>query len=302
MAAMSILARLPRAVLLCILGAGGVEACGRAETPPRSRIAFAAEGKGLDRAIWVIESDGTGLAEVAPDPEIDETPSWLPDGSALSFMSERDGLKGLYLWDGASLRRIAASQTFIDRGHSWSPDGRWTVFSSSRDGNWELYTMSSVGSHHERLTEDPAIDEWPAWSPRSEEIAFISERGGQRDLYLFNLQEPKKLRRLTNDRAYDGRPAWSPDGTRIAWPSEREGKTAIFVTDPEGKSFQRLTPKDVESDWPAWSPDGKQIAFVSNREGFDEIWVMQADGTRPRRLTTLRSSKVYTPAWSPFLK
>lgn len=116
-------------------------------------------------------------------------PTWSPDGSKISFMSNRDGNWDIYVMnsDGSGKDINITNNKFSNRFPDWSPDGNWIVFHSDRDGNIELYKMKPDGSSIIRLTYNPAIDGSASWSPDGNWIAFSSDRTGNEEIYLLYL-------------------------------------------------------------------------------------------------------------------
>ena len=59
-------------------------------SPDGTRIAFDSTRSG-NREVWVINADGSGLANVSNDPGQDYEPAWSPDGTQITFTSGRAG-------------------------------------------------------------------------------------------------------------------------------------------------------------------------------------------------------------------
>ena len=104
-----------------------------------------------------------------------------------------------------------------DFGH----DSR-VVFSSDMGGNADIYLLTRAGL--ERLTDDPATDEWPVPDPRGERLVFTSNRAGSYDLYLLDL-ETRELVRLTSDPRDEMSPSWSADGAFVHFDLKAKGSS-----------------------------------------------------------------------------
>jgi dipeptidyl aminopeptidase/acylaminoacyl peptidase len=119
-------------------------------SPDGTRIAFMAQeptasGDDPDYNIYVMNTDGTGLARLTDAPGSDGFPSWSPDGTRIAFSTTRDDCRNadaadclssgdigpyhsLYVMnaDGSDQNRITTQfAMFTD----WSPDGSYLVFS-----------------------------------------------------------------------------------------------------------------------------------------------------------------------------
>lgn len=141
------------------------------------------------RAIFVVNTDGTGLRRLTPwslhaggwEDRID----WSPDGIHIVFHSQTtqhdgalppDGDLYTIRTDGTSLQRLThlPAGTGIQLG-SYSPDGRWIVFSTT-----EKATPASPGSEHT----------WP-------------------DIFVIRT-DGTGLTPVTRTRNWEGSPAWGP--------------------------------------------------------------------------------------------
>ncbi|HEX8474972.1 MAG TPA: Calx-beta domain-containing protein [Pyrinomonadaceae bacterium] len=148
-------------------------------SPDGSRIAYVGnEFEPPDSAraarsyLYVINADGSGktrIAEVylpsgtAPRPSLGGA-AWSPDGTRLSYTSNRDGNPEIYVVNaaGGNPARLTDNPA-QDTLPVWSPDGARIAFTSTRDGNREIYVMNADGSNQTRLTNHPADDYDPDW-------------------------------------------------------------------------------------------------------------------------------------------
>ena len=294
----------------------------------QAQIAFSSDRDRNDE-IYVMDDDGKNQRNLTNHPDTDYAPSWLPDGTRIVFMSDRDGHvpKGgvlpnfeIYVMDadGGNQQNLTNDPSH-DISPAWSPDGKRIAFTSYRDGHddaihgrptAEIYVMDADGGNPQHLTNDLNDDRHPSWSPDGKRIVFSSERDGHfigdfeitsSEIYLMDADGGNQ-QRLTENRKNDWSPSWSPDGKRIAFSSDRKGDFVnyeIYLMDADGGNLQRLTENRVY-DWsPSWSPDGKRIAFSSGKEGdFKnyEIYVMDADRGNQQKLTN-HPRNDGSPAW-----
>jgi len=287
------------------------------------RLAFATNRNSGQWDIYLMNQNGTGVAQLDPSLANDLWPSWSPDGKRIVYQSDRTLKPGppdtvitgidttityppvafynLYVinTDGTGVQRLAPDTT-NDIQPAWSPDGTKIAFSTDRDaGDYEVYVMHADGTNPVRLTNSPGEDGQPAWSPDGSKLAFATTRDAPTDslhpeIYVMSALDGSGPANLTRNAAADIEPAWSPDGTKIAFASDRSGQFEIWVMNANGTNPVRLTNSAAPAEFPAWSPDGTKIAYDSD----GHIWIMYADGSQPTQVT----SKVYSdviPRWRP---
>jgi Tol biopolymer transport system component len=197
-------------------------------SPDGSRLAFVSLRDEPDPAgcypncnweIYVMNADGSGVTRLTNDPAEDFGPTWSPDGTRIAFDSYRDDSYNIYVMnaDGSGVRQLTDSPAG-NVNPAWSPDGTRIAFTSVRADpnpetcdpcNWEIYVMNADGQGATRLTEHPAVDEYPTWSPDGARLTFVSWRDGNAEIYVMN-SDGSGLIRLTNHPANDWDAVWAP--------------------------------------------------------------------------------------------
>jgi formylglycine-generating enzyme required for sulfatase activity/Tol biopolymer transport system component len=222
----------------------------------------------------------------------------LSTSGQLAFISDRDGLRQLYLMeaDGSHPTRLTYTDKDIWQA-AWSPDGRYLAFVQGTGDQADVYLQDVEAVLEQagpvaplRLTEQSGFDGYPAWSPDGASLAFGSEALIPRGTYLVDVadflaapvwSEPGLL------AAFLGYPAaWSPDGAFLAV----EGTQSVSIVSADGSREVPLG----EGRRLSWAPDGRQVVF--GRGG--DLYRANADGTGLLRLTDTPGDE-YGPAWSP---
>jgi Tol biopolymer transport system component len=204
----------------------------RTETKPRP------DGNGSGY-IFRVDADGSHLINLSAvsGSNDDAMPGWSPDGRQIVYTATKpaDHVPTLYVMnaDGTEPRRLAALD-FEAQYPAWSSQG-WIAFTGVVDGNFDIYSIRLDGSGLQRLTEDPAQDNWPTISPDSTAIAFSSNRDGADGIWVMNADgtDPHQL-------AEGGEPHWSPDGRYIAFDCGGVRHASICAIRPDGSDLVRL--------------------------------------------------------------
>ena len=150
----------------------------------------------------MVDYDGANQRRMTVDQSLAITPSWSPDGRAISYTSYRRGFPDLfisYIYEGRFTTPAGGTESIHNFLPAWSPDGTRLAFMSNRDGNLEIYIVDSDGSNLRRLTRHPSIDVSPTWSPIGNQIAFTSDRSGRPQIYIVGV-DGLGLRRLTFEK------------------------------------------------------------------------------------------------------
>jgi hypothetical protein len=167
-----------------------------------------------------------------------------PDGSALAWQGENDGLS-VYSFADQETTLYPWPENFIRLGRysapSWSPDGQYLAFTESLFDNLlesDLWLLDRDTGEITNRTDDGLLGGWldfeepfaldylSTWNPATNDLYFLRstqlEDGYSAELYLLPIErdEPKLVADLTNNVPVLSiyRPAAiSPDGTRLAF-------------------------------------------------------------------------------------
>ncbi|MBN1220507.1 MAG: PD40 domain-containing protein [Anaerolineae bacterium] len=145
---------------------------------------FVAEEPGTQR--WQIQ---LGFADGKSDPVVvrdGRTPDWSPDNRLIAYQgTDAEGNNpGLYVvpFNGGESTQLTNHES--DRAPDFSPDGSQLAYMSTRNGNWDIYTISTVGSVPRQITTTPGQEGLPTWSPDGSQIAYVSDANGNWAIYV----------------------------------------------------------------------------------------------------------------------
>lgn len=237
-------------------------------SPDGNKIAFVASNSSLQTTLWIINSNGTGLAAILTgEIEAGQSPDFIPQYHGLSYVSFNS--------DGSKLV-VAAKRPGIDNDLG--------IFTVNTDGSaLTLLTDTNNGKNESE----------PVFSPDGSKIAYISDLETfanieQGQLSLMNADGANKINLTTE--AGNLQASFSPDGSRITFVSVRDDNVfdpEIYVINADGTGETRLTDDSGLNFEPSFHPDGSQIIHARSSAGFQnfEIVVMNADGSGQTAIT-----------------
>ncbi len=180
--------------------------------------------------LWTVRADKGGDARrLTENPANDHDFVWSPDGKRMAFVSDRDGLFGLYVVEAETraVRRVVLGSGDAS-SPQWSPDGKSLAYLISGEASG-LYVVSADGTGEARR--------------------LAASEGNNR----FGVGI--------------GSHAWSPDGKWVAF-SRRDARnsTDIWVVPASGGEPVNVTQYPGTNESPSWTSDGKYLLFLSSRD------------------------------------
>ena len=178
-------------------------------SPDGSRIIFTLARNNAQN-VWVMNSDGSGLAALTDTADNNLDATWSPDGTQIAFVSDRNGAIDLFVMDadGSRVRALNVGVANMGGRNDWSPDGNWLIFYAGERQKHQIYLVSVVTGEVRQITN--RYDNLaPAFSPDGQWITFASWRDGDGEIYIMR-PDGGDVRQLTFNEQSDWQPRWGP--------------------------------------------------------------------------------------------
>src|SRR5215208_1454899 len=189
-------------------------------SPDSARIAYSADVRTQDLALWSVGADGRGARQLFLPPDTGggvDRPSWSPSGLEIALAAWRPGPSQIEVFTlGNGRTRRITNVTGGAYDPYWSPGGEWIAY-VARDGTrHDIWLVRPDGTGSVRLTSS-GRNRMPAWSPDSHWVAFLSLSEQGFDVRVIGVPgegeiEPGEGRVLVSGKAIEG-PAglsWAP--------------------------------------------------------------------------------------------
>lgn len=192
----------------------------------------------------------------------DIIPMWSADGKKIYFISDRDNVMNLYVYD------ITAKAT------------RQLTFSKDYD-----IKFPSIGGEQIIYEQGGCLYRFDTRSEQAVHIPIEIENDRN-----WARSEWKNVGDRINSVCI------SPDGERLL----ASARGDIFsLPAKEGITYNLTNSCNANDRLPKWSPDGKQIAYVSDKSGEFNIWLRNAFTGEERMLTKDLKTYIFNLKWSP---
>lgn len=198
----------------------------------------------LYKHIYVVNPDGTGLAQITSEDWDTAWPCFSPDGSKILYTSYEAGVPQLWTMnvDGTSKTVLTSVPEGAIQGR-YSPNGQKIVFVTGI-GNDDVWIMNANGSGAVPLASTMDDENEPAFNHDGSKVVFVKgvdNEGivvGQIHIVDATGGDPT---RLTSDHQDDREPAVSLDGATILFTRSFGGGREVFAMTPSGTSQVRVT-------------------------------------------------------------
>ncbi|HTK29948.1 MAG TPA: S9 family peptidase [Vicinamibacterales bacterium] len=244
-------------------------------SPDGTRVAFTVteppKGTGRQRNIWLADLNG-GVRQLTFSAKSDSSPRWSPDGTAIAFLSDRDGAAaGLYRLPlaGGEAEKLTEGKDAVT-AFRWSPDGKRIALLMAEPKPAAL-------EQREKDKDDGHVVDKDERQPR---------------VWLLDVAT-RHLERKTSGTWRIAEVEWAPDGERlvaVATPtpaSDQWNEHLVSIDLATGRFSDIATPRGPVGAL-AVSPDGRTLAYTGARvDGPDahDLWLQPAAGGAPQNLT-----------------
>ncbi|HEV2617397.1 MAG TPA: DPP IV N-terminal domain-containing protein [Candidatus Acidoferrales bacterium] len=238
-------------------------------SPDGKKVAFVAHGE----VFAASAKDGGDATRVTFTPTEESQVRWAPDSRKLVYVSDRDGVPHLFLYDFATSKETRLTHdAAADAAPRFSPDGKMLAFER---GGRELRVMD-LESKQERAIANghfgrpPFETEGPfVWSPDGKWIAYVDIADNLfRNIWAVPVAggDARPVSFLPD--AFSGAVAWSPDGTYVLFNATQRtemGQIARVDLIPHAPKFREDEFRDLFKETPK-SPTGNAKAATADAD------------------------------------
>ncbi len=277
-------------------------------SPDGKRIVFDLLGD-----IYVMPFAGGEAVALTSGSAYDVQPRFSPDGSRISFTSDRDGIDNLWIMnaDGSKLKQVTKEKERQVNNAVWTPDGNYLIgrkhYRNTRSlgaGEMWLYHVSGGGGlqltkrkNWQQDAGEPSVSPDGRYLYWSEDVTpsgfFEYNKDPHGIIYAIQRldRETGQTESFVREEGGSARPQISRDGKTLAFVRRVGMKTALYLYDIEsGKETELSTDLDHDQQeaWAvfgvypgfSWTPDNKSIVVWAK----GKIWNIDIRSKQAREI------------------
>jgi TolB protein len=268
---------------------------------------------------------GKPVKPLAASEEVEEHPSFSPDGTVVAYRRGTDAGGRIWLVDVADPQsaRPLTEEGFDDRRPAFAPNGKViALVRGAPGGDFDLcFIRVDSQNGKPRCIVDPERNvSRPAWSPDGRSVVVVSTDPGaggtQTELGLYQSARGSSGKPgewtfnglVTNDWHGDREgdqvvaAAFSPDGTQLAYTANWGARfVRLFLSPVADGVIERGKPKaQIRGCEVAWRPDGLEFALTRRDAACNQPGeIVRVDPANPKEQVALTKLGAGDPAWSP---
>ena len=207
-------------------------------SPDGRQIAVTIAADSIDIWLYDIERNSpTRLTEEGTN----YYPVWTPDGTSVTFASDRSGSFNLYgkAADGSGDAETLLEKSTVLLPGSWSPDGTMLAFyeSTNTDAGRDIWTLRRDGEASAVIATE-FNERAPRLSPDGQWLAYVSDQSGEDGVYVQPFPDGGRVIPISTGGGTE--PVWSRDGRELYF---RDGDRLMVVEVEAGTAFTAGRPE-----------------------------------------------------------
>jgi len=264
--------------------------------------------------IYLVSTDGKSTRQLTFNSKADFSPRWSLSGKELAFISTRDGLPQIYIFNmkGGEAEKITDIPTGVN-SFVWSPDEKFFAVSTnmlpeadSPQKSIELEKKKKKSKGTGREIDRLLYRHWNHWRDGKYSHVILINRQGE---FLLDLTPgPHDTPPISLGSSHDF--VFSPDGKYLCFVKNPDPIVAIstnndiWMTPVDKLAHQQITFRAGNDNGPCFSPNGRYLAYLSmEKEGFEadqqNLFIYDLQTHRRRNLTETLDRSVSDFVWSP---
>ncbi len=232
--------------------------------------------------VWLIDLSRGTNSRFTFGPAVNSRPLWSPDGTRISFASNRDGaVYNLYqkLASGARQEELLLKSNENKYPTSWSSDGRFLLYSvADPKAKADLWVLPLEGERKAIPFLQTEFSEFDArFSPDMRWVAYVSDESGRNEIYVRGFSQPTPQKHSETGGKWQlskeggTGPRWRTDGKELYFRAPDGNVMVVGIA--AGTIFQPGTPRSLFQA----PPDVSQLTSI-----FTDVptWDVNAAGDR----------------------
>ncbi len=209
--------------------------------------------------IWVKELDRGPARLLTFEGNGNSRPSWMPDGSAVTFVQPGNGLWSARSDGGAPPQQVYTGPQVWEA--TWSSDATWLVvrIGGTGTGTRDIHAIRpGIDSSARVIVASPADEYAPALSPNNRWLAYVSNETGREEVYVRPFPDAEREKhRVTVSGGTE--PHWSRSGRELFVRNAR-GEMAVHAVRFDDETFA-VEPAEVLFDATEYLSDNYHTAY-----------------------------------------